>query len=153
MQAEFETAKCAGGDAAALLEELCWLLRCCAHLVADPADGERPEVPLPVADATQRAEAAGLASPLAGLAQELLDMACLAAEGRHGLSSRCMMKAPVCKDMQCCSVQLAVLVLPKSLGARLQVLLVCSSFERAAWLCNDTPATVSAGRRHRAECV
>ena len=84
----------AGDDGAALLEELCWLLRCCAHLVADPSGGEQPEVPLPMAEACEQAQAAGHASPLQALSEQLLSTACLAADGSHGLSSRCARSGP-----------------------------------------------------------
>jgi len=41
----------AGADPSVPLEQLCWLLRAAAHLLADPGEGEAPLPPVPVAAA------------------------------------------------------------------------------------------------------
>ena len=65
----------AGKDTGPVLEELCWLMRCSAHLVADPGEGEVAEVPLPLLPPCTAAAAAREPCPLTLLSQEMLSLA------------------------------------------------------------------------------
>ncbi len=73
------------------LEQLCWLLRAAAHLLADPGEGEAPLPPVPVAAAAAAAAAAGRPDAAAALAAAVMDAAalCLDPAARPVLSPRC----------------------------------------------------------------
>ena len=64
----------AGQDASQAQEELCWLARMGAALVADAGDGETPLVPNAVADCCQAAAAASRPDPIQALCQLLLQI-------------------------------------------------------------------------------
>jgi len=79
------------------LEQLCWLLRAAAHLLADPGEGEAPLPPVPVAAAAAAAAAAGRPDAAAALATAVMDAAalCLDAAARPVLSPRCARARPM----------------------------------------------------------
>ncbi len=72
------------------LEQLCWILRCGAHLLADPGEGEAPLPPVPVVAAAAAAAAAGRPDPIAALASAIVEAAalCLDASARPVISPR-----------------------------------------------------------------
>ena len=72
--------ECPGADTSEALEELTWLLRMSAHLIADPGEGETPLPPLTVADAAARGGEEGQPDPLAALSFALVDIAALCAD-------------------------------------------------------------------------
>lgn len=78
-----------GQDPSELLEELWWLTRLIAHVLADDGDGETPIPPDSLA-AASAATAAGASDCVVELARALLDFGCLAldANARGALSPR-----------------------------------------------------------------
>lgn len=93
----------AGEDPSVELEQLCWLVTMCGHVLADPGDGETPLVPMPIADACQAAAGApgapgtAAADPAQRLSAGLLAVGshCLAHSGGIGASPRCEAVAAV----------------------------------------------------------
>ena len=81
---------CVGADTSTALEELCWLLRMTAHLIADPGEGETPLPPLTVADAAARSSEQGQPDLLVALSCALVDNAalCLDPSAAHVISPR-----------------------------------------------------------------
>lgn len=71
---------CAGEGTSVVLEEVTWLVRMAAHLIADPGEGETPLPPLTIAAAASQACQAGQQDPLAALSWALLDVASLCAD-------------------------------------------------------------------------
>jgi hypothetical protein len=79
----------AGQDPAGPLEELHWLTRMAAHLLADSGEGETPLVPMSVAAAAAAAQPGR--DPIEGLSHALLGVAglCLDKRARSVVSPRC----------------------------------------------------------------
>ena len=53
-------------------EELCWLVRMTAHILADPGEGETPVVPESMGQASRSAAESGGSDPVEALSQQLL---------------------------------------------------------------------------------
>ena len=88
----------AGADTSIELEQLCWLVAMCGHVLAVDGNGETPLVPLAIVHACEEAAAAAAASgrqgggdPAERLSAGLLAVGghCLAHSGRSGASPRC----------------------------------------------------------------
>lgn len=75
------------------LEELCWLLRMAAHVVADSGEGETPLAPVSVATAAASADAAERADPLEAVSHALLAVGglCLDERMKSAASPRCVL--------------------------------------------------------------
>ena len=88
----------AGASASMALEELCWLLRMAAHLVADPGEGETPLPPLTISESAVTAGQQGQPDSLAALSHALVANAALCAEpaAAHVISPR--YGAPCCLE-------------------------------------------------------
>ena len=80
----------AGQDPTSALEELAWLARMGAHLLADCGDGETPLAPMPVAAAAAAAAQQPGACPVEALSHALLGVAglCLDERARPLVSPR-----------------------------------------------------------------
>eukprot|EP00873_Tetraselmis_striata_P034404 jgi/Tetstr1/454668/TSEL_041558.t1 len=79
----------AGSDPSLALEELCWLLRCAGHTLADAGDGETPMVPLQLMELAERL-GEGQACPIQELSAALMRVAaiCLDPAAKAVLSPR-----------------------------------------------------------------
>ena len=64
----------AGQGSSEAQEQLCWLMRMGAALLADSAEGETPLVPDVVADCCEDSDAAGQPDPVLILCQQLLQV-------------------------------------------------------------------------------
>jgi len=84
---QLESCAASGSDPSAVLEELCWALRCASHVLADSGAGETPMLPVPLLDLY---DGAGDADPVQELSTGLLTVAslCLDPAARRVVSPR-----------------------------------------------------------------
>lgn len=81
-----------GTDTSAVLEEMTWLVRMSAHMLADNGDGETPLQPTELVAAAEVSAARGSADPSQALSAELLQtgVLCLDPAARAAISARLM---------------------------------------------------------------
>lgn len=91
-RAQLSEAVSRGADTAPVLEELTWLARMSAHMLADSGDGETPLQPTELVAAAAAAAARGAADPCQALSTELLQtgVLCLDLAARPAISARLM---------------------------------------------------------------
>mmetsp|Transcript_11077 Transcript_11077/g.31337 ORF Transcript_11077/g.31337 Transcript_11077/m.31337 type:complete len:1135 (-) Transcript_11077:60-3464(-) len=86
---QLQACAAAGRDPSLPLEELCWLVRCSSHSLADAGDGETPMMPLPLVELVE-ALPPGAACPVRELSNGLITVVriCLDASALPVLSPR-----------------------------------------------------------------
>ena len=88
---------CPGADASVVMEELCWLARMGAHVVADSGEGETPLPPTAVSSASVAAATSGRQDPLEALSHCLLAVAglCIDQKLQSAASPRYCLQRPL----------------------------------------------------------
>ena len=81
-QAAWQQCVAQGQDPSAVLEQLCWVVTVCGHVMADCGDGETPLMPIAIADAlcssgSGSSSCNGEEDPVVSLSQQLLGLAAL----------------------------------------------------------------------------
>lgn len=112
----------AGSDPSLVLEELCWLLRCAAHTLADAGEGETPMVPIQLVEMVEK-QGEGQPCPIHDLSTALITVTstCLDPAARAVLSPRVLEIAIACAARWCKTYLMPEEKVPASLAVRYSV--------------------------------